>query len=262
MIQLRNKKQRSGGISTTALLLFRVAAISAGIFFCTTPSFSQVSTQKTGAQKPATESIYRAVPPQKSLGTSPQFILIDDFSSKELKNIRGGIWHIRNAPARRVGVSRPRQDARNPDKNGGFSLKLDLDLPQNKEVILRSSLEKLDVSHADAVVFSCKSFYVNRGGFPGTIRLVMQDWKGKQSFADLTALCSSGNWNEVVLAKARFAVLDWDQLSTISFVISSGQQPVKGFFQIDEIAFYGAKMVFGKPLRLSTWLSKKTSFAP
>ncbi len=193
---------------------------------------------------PKKESVYRIVPAQKSLASSPQFILIDDFKAKTLKNLRGGIWHLRNAPPRSMQVSLPREDARNPQKNGGSSLKLNFNLPQGKEAVLKSSLDKLDVSQADAVVFSCKTFSVSRARFPSAIRFVMQDWKGRQSVIDLTAACGEGQWSEVILPKERFAGLDWDQLSSISFQITAGKQPSKGFFQIDEIAFYGANEVF------------------
>jgi|GEM_PF-432609 len=190
-----------------------------------------------------TRSIYRILPPQKALAASPQFVVIDDFNSPEWKNARGGIWHLRNTTAKQVRVNRVREDARNP--RAGTSLQLDFNLPKSKEMIFKSSLEKLDVSQADLLVFSCKFSFEKQPGFSGSVRLALEDWRAKRRVIDITASCSNGrSWSEVAFRRDAFPDLDWDQLNSISFVVVSGPQAAQGKLQIDELAFYGANEVF------------------
>lgn len=233
---LNNQRGKAGRVLFTSLFFLTVV-------FCAAPAFSSNSAQKTAKRPSPEKSIYRVVQPHKSLAASPQFVLIDDFNSPEWKNARGGIWHLRNATAKQVRVARVREDARNPQF--GSSLQLHFDLPKSKEMIFMSSLEKLDVSKADTLVFSCQFSYDKKAGFSGSLRLVLEDWRAKRSVLDITTSCSGENtWNELALRRDAFPDLDWDQLNTISFVLVSGAKPAKGEIQIDELAFYGANEVF------------------
>lgn len=223
---------RACGLSCAQL--FAVAIL----FFLPTLVFAaETSTQ------PKKNSIYRMVPVQKSLASSPQFVLIDNFNSPEWKNMRGGIWHLRNATAKQIKVDRPRQDARNPQF--GSSLQLAFDLQPSKVMNFMSSLEKLDVSQADALVFSCKFSMPGKMNTGDSLRLVMEDWRGKREIIDIANSCLGDQvWHEISLPRSQFPALDWDQLRTIAFIFSAGAKPAQGKIQIDELAFYGANEVF------------------
>ncbi len=188
------------------------------------------------------KSVYRILPAHKSLAASPQFLLVDDFNSPDLKSKREGIWFLRNARADQVKISRAREDARNP--RFGSSLKFDFNLPKNKEFVFKSSLEKLDISQADALVFSCKFSSPKTAPFAGTVRLMLEDWRAKQSLVNITASCSKPGWNEVVLPREEFSGLDWNQLNSISLLVVAGPKKAEGSAQFDEIAFYGANDIF------------------
>lgn len=195
------------------------------------------------SSRPQANSAYRAVPPHKSLAASPQFILIEDFNQAEWKNKRGGIWHLRNATAKIVKVGRATEDARNP--KFGSSLQLNFDLPKSREMAFTSSLQKLDASQSDLLVFSCKFYPDKKQPFAGSLRVVLEDWRAKRAVVDITASCAGDKaWNEITLRKDNFRDLDWDQLNSISFVLVSGAQPARGGMQFDEIAFYGPNDVF------------------
>lgn len=201
------------------------------------------SAETVETNRPAANSTYRVVPPHKSLAASPQFILIDDFNLPEWKNKRGGIWHLRNATAKVVKVGRVKEDARNP--KFGSSLQLLFDLPKSKEMSFTSSLQRLDASQADLLVFSCKFYPDRKKPFSGSLRVVLEDWRAKRAVVDITASCSGDRvWNEITLKKDNFRDLDWDQLNSLSFVLVSGAQPARGGMQFDEIAFYGPNDVF------------------
>ncbi len=210
--------------------------------FLDQPIYSQAIVQKKEARRPTESSVYRAVQPQKSLASSPQFVLIDDFNSPEWKNARSGIWHLRNATAKQIQVTRVRDDARNPQF--GSSLQLAFNLPKNKEMTFMSSLSKLDVSQADLLVFSCKLAYDEKKQFSGSLRLVVEDWRAKRNVIDVTASCAGAQaWNEVALRRNAFPDIDWDQLNTISFTLVSGPKEAQGKLQVDELAFYGVNEV-------------------
>lgn len=228
---LSSKRKQRCGIFFIAALVFFVPLV-----------FSRESVIKKETPSLTRASVYRVVPPQKSLAASPQFVLIDDFNLPEWKNKRGGIWHLRNATGKQVQVSRVREDARNP--KAGSSLKLDFDLPKGKEMIFKSSLEKLDISQADLLVFSCKFAAENAKDFSGSLRLVIEDWRAKTAMMDVTASCAEQGWREVTLSRNVFSGIDWDQLNTLSFILVSGAKAAKGKLQMDEIAFYGANDIF------------------
>ncbi len=207
------------------------------------PTASARSEMPVVSSRPQANSAYRLVPPHKSLAASPQFILIEDFNQAEWKNKRGGIWHLRNATAKIVKVGRAKEDARNP--KFGSSLQLAFDLPKSREMAFTSSLQKLDASQADLLVFSCKFDPEKKQPFAGSLRVVLEDWRAKRAVVDITASCAGDKaWNEITLKQESFRDLDWDQLNSISFVLVSGAQPARGKMQFDEIAFYGPNDVF------------------
>jgi len=223
----KNQRVKTGSFFLAALMLFAFSATA----------------ETVETNRPAANSTYRAVPPHKSLAASPQFILIDDFNLPEWKNKRGGIWHLRNATAKVVKVGRAKEDGRNP--KFGSSLQLLFDLPKSKEMSFTSSLQKLDASQADLLVFSCKFYHDRKQPFSGSLRVVLEDWRAKRAVVDITASCSGDRaWNEITLKKDNFRDLDWDQLNSLSFVLVSGAQPARGGMQFDEIAFYGPNDVF------------------
>ncbi len=244
-------KQRNGDKLTVALFVF--ALIFSPLIFAANAKMTPVpkkAPKKQAETRIATavvtdkaNSLYRIVSPQKSLAASPQFVLIDDFNSPEWKNARGGIWHLRQAAGKNIQVRRVSEDARNP--LSGSSLQLNFNLPKSKEMTFMSSLDKLDVSQADLLLFSCKLSFDAKTPFRGSLRMVIEDWRAKTMVVDITASCSENQtWNEVALKRETFSDLDWDQLNNISFVLVSGPQEAKGKLQVDELAFYGANEVF------------------
>lgn len=215
-------------------------------FFCALFlfSFSLFSFSAAVEQRrPEANSVYRAVSPQKSLTSSPQFILIDDFNLPEWKNKRDGIWHLRNASSKEVKIKRVREDARNPQF--GSSLEILFNLARGREMVFSSSLKKLDVSQADLLVFSCKFLPEKGRPFAGSLRVVLEDWRAKSAVVDITNACAGDQaWGEITLKRESFRNLDWDQLNSIAFLLVSGGEPARGKFQIDEIAFYGINDIF------------------
>ena len=211
-------------------LLFYLAVL----FLCGAPISLNAKENKSA-------SLYQIVPAEKSLTVSPRFVVIDEFNLPEWKNARRGIWHLRYATAKQIQISRVREDARNP--KSGSSLQIGFDLPPKKEMAFKSSLEKLDVSKAEGLVFFCK--FSSDPGFNGSLRLVMEDWRAKQTVIDITGRCTAEKkWNEIVLKRKDFSALDWNQLNSLSLMLVSGGSPAKGKFQIDELAFYGGNEVF------------------
>ena len=84
--------------------------------------------------------IYNTVPPNKSLLTSPQFLVIDDFANyKEWKNRLHNHWRLENGKARSVTMEHSREDGR--EMRPGQSLKILFELDPRQHFTLSTSLE-------------------------------------------------------------------------------------------------------------------------
>lgn len=99
------------------------------------------------AEEEETLSVYQTLLSSKSLLTSPQFLVVDDFSRSEPVNYRGGVWHFDTERAQKAKLQRVKEDARNLQR--GFSLRLYYRFLPYEKAVLKSSLEKLDISKAE-----------------------------------------------------------------------------------------------------------------
>ncbi|OQA55612.1 MAG: hypothetical protein BWY42_01402 [Candidatus Omnitrophica bacterium ADurb.Bin277] len=183
--------------------------------------------------------VYQTVSPNKSLLTSPQFRVIDDFNSKEWKTRLNSFWRLENGKAGEVTMEHSREDARG--LRPGHSLKIGFDLKDRQQFTLYSSLEKLDMSQARFLAMKCKLEPRPKTDLQARARVSLTDWTGRTVTRDITDVCTNhdGRWSEAVLPMSFFKGLDFDQLTKISFTVIGRGRRSRASFSLDEIAFFG-----------------------
>ncbi len=194
-------------------------------------------------------NVYENVPAKKSLQSSPQFILIDDFNSGKLKNSRGAAWQIKAPSGGALELEIVKGDARNPER--GSSLKADIHLFPKEKASFKSLLNRLDVSQAEYFVFKCKLISV-QPRFLGRIRVSLEDWRYESITRDIADACQNprpDGWAEVILPVASFRGLDLDQVFSVEFQVLAEKQRENASLFIDEIAFFGFNDVAFESLR-------------
>lgn len=181
---------------------------------------------------------YSAAAPGKSLLTSSQYVVIDDFNGGGWKTRINSVWRLENAKAGWVKMEHTKEDGRYI--HPGYSLKIDFDLRRQQEFTLYASLEKLDMSRGRFLIMKCRTVPAPRGEFDGKIKVALTDWTGKTATQDVTDSCSeTKNWGEAILPLKLFKGLDFDQLKQISFTVANTEKHSRAAFWLDEIAFFG-----------------------
>ena len=184
--------------------------------------------------------VYDIVPAGKSLRTSTQFKVVDDFNAGELKNSLGGAWIINKWEKKKVHLDLKKEDARN--SKSGASLWARINLRRKERTTFKTSLEKLDMSAAYYLVFKCRTPPLVP--FKGRVRVSLTDWTGKIVERDVTGAClEEGEWNEVVLPTSFFMGIDFNQLKYLSFSVIAPDRNMAGKLGLDEIAFVGGPEV-------------------
>ena len=183
--------------------------------------------------------IYNTVPPNKSLLTSPQFLVIDDFANyKEWKNRLHNHWRLENGKARSVTMEHSREDGR--EMRPGQSLKILFELDPRQHFTLSTSLGKLDMSKARFLAMKCKLKPNPKHGFNGRIRVSLTDWTGRSVTRDITETCAkSEKWQEAILPVEYFKGLDFDQLDRLSITVLGRHKRSKANLWLDDIVFFG-----------------------
>ncbi|MBI4116072.1 MAG: DUF3131 domain-containing protein [Candidatus Omnitrophica bacterium] len=204
--------------------------------------------------RPLPPSLYETVPPEKNLRSVPQFYVIDDFNSRELKNLLGLPWETELAQGATLEPEPVSQGAFEGGGGRGSAVKLKVDIPVRGNAFFKSSLASLDMSQAEALVFKCQVQTEEGISFSGKLRLVLQDKEGKEDSYDFTSLCTSsspgpGGWREVILPRGQFVSIHWDAVGEIRFEVVAQDSPFKGGIGLDEIAFYGRDDVRFESLR-------------
>ncbi len=194
---------------------------------------------RTGAlpEKDLPVSVYDLVPGGKSPRFLAEFFVVDDFNSKDPKNLLGGPWKGEGAGLRFEFLPKDAFHQRR-----GNSLLFKLSQPARSEARFRSALKGLDLSQAQAVVLKCE--VRSNGPFSGKIVLFLKDFSGSSGSADLTKACLGGKpglngWKEAVVGRAQLGPLDWNRLQEIGILVEAGEVPLQAEIGIDEIAFYG-----------------------
>lgn len=192
---------------------------------------------------------YESVAPKKSLKTSPQFILVDDFNHGKLKNSRGGAWQTKAPSGGALDLEIIKGDARNPDR--GRALQASIHLLPREKASFRSLLNRLDASRAEYFVFKCR--LENReADFKGRIRVELEDWRHESVVRDIADACSeleADGWAKVILPISSFQGLDLDQVFSVQFSILARNRREDARLLIDEIAFFGFNEVAFESLR-------------
>ncbi len=193
--------------------------------------------------------VYQSLPAEKSLKTSPQFILIDDFNTGKLKNSRGAAWQIKAPSGGALELEIVKGDARS--RMRGQSLKAEVNLLPRERASFKSLLNRLDASRAEYFVFKCK-MEVPGGSFQGRIRIELEDWRHESVVRDIAGACANpgtDGWADVILPTASFQGLDLDQVFSVEFSILARGRKENVQLAIDEMAFFGFNDVAFESLR-------------
>ncbi len=216
----------------TKLWFFFLALFLQSLFF---PLDSQAQ------EKPVLEKfdVYQTLPSDRSLMTSPQFLVIDDFNDGKLKNKRGAPWQSKAPGIGALDLLLDKIDARSAER--GYSLKLSFNLSRNEKASFHSLLNRLDVSQAKFFVFRYKLNVAGPQNFTGRFRVQLTDWKHQTVIQDITNMFppNFGGWGDVILPMTLFKELDLDQLLSIDFFLIARNEQFRGDLWVDEIAFFG-----------------------
>lgn len=194
---------------------------------------------RAGAQGEEVLKVFQTIPDTKSLQAHPNFLVVDDFNDGKFKVRQGATWRIKEPVVGALEVSLDKQDSRNPKR--GYSLKARFNLQPKETVSAVTFLDKLDVSQAEYFALKARLKTEDDKPFTGRFRLAVHDWRGKSEVRDITAYFPESNmgWREIILPMKEFKDLDLDQLTTLQLSIIARDTSVKGFFWLDEIAFFG-----------------------
>lgn len=205
---------------------------------------------KTNENSDQPFAVYQTLPAKKSLLTSSQFAVLDDFNSGRMKTRRGAQWQVKSPAIGALDLELVNEDARNPDR--GYSLKGVFNLAPHESARVITLLNRMDVSQAQYFVFKCKiSTDSQNPKFTGRWRVALTDWRHKKVIRDITTLCSENQnvWVDVIVPISDFKTLDLDQLFSLEFTLVAGNDNLRGELQFDEIAFYGSSNVEFESLR-------------
>lgn len=192
--------------------------------------------------------VFTIVPSGRSLLTSPQFLLVDDFNSGKFLNRRGAPWQTK-AQTGALDLTLDKDDARS--QHHGYSMRADFHLMPGEQAVFQSFLDRIDVSKASALVLKVKLDSKKEKNFSGRFRLALTDWRKKTVIQDVTPFFPKNEegWCNVQIPMSRFRLLDLDQLFSIAFQIKAGPQQIAGSVWVDEIAFFGYNDVAFESLR-------------
>lgn len=192
---------------------------------------------------------YASIAPQKSLKTSPQFILIDDFNSGKLKNSRGAAWQTKAPSGGALELEIVKGDARSSVR--GQSLQATIHLLPREKASFKSLLHRLDASQAEYFVFECR-LEQREATFEGRIRVEIEDWRHESVVRDIAGACGElgpDGWAKVILPTASFEGLDLDQVFSVEFSVLARDRKENAKLYIDEMAFFGFNDVAFESLR-------------
>lgn len=183
------------------------------------------------------ELAFQTIPAGKTTGSNSRFQLIDDFNAGVSKTKLGNEWKISEDSK-----SRLNQDRSDAIKHGG-SLSFEYDLPSRSTVSISTSLSGVDASRAESLVFMIRKKELDQ--FSGTIEVGLVDLLDQKTVVELkpSRLQSwfgpTDEWAQVVIPKARFGNIDFNQLGQFEVTLRSSGKPEVGKLIFDEIAFFG-----------------------
>lgn len=194
-------------------------------------------------------NIYKILPGAKSLLTSPQFEVIDDFNNKagvtkaNMKNRYGFLWTANVPSKNKLRLEIVKLDGRSSRKSGALQGKFSL--KPKTQVGMISRLGSLDMSAAKYIAAKCRIETSKRQDFMGRIRLTLRDQTEKGITYDITRFCHINRmgWGDVILPMTIFKSLDLNALSSVEFAIISSDKLIEGTIFLDEITFFGENQV-------------------
>jgi hypothetical protein len=183
--------------------------------------------------------VFQTVPPSKSLHTSPQFLVIDDFNTGTFRNKNGISWRTKTPGEGALDLAVVKKDGRNPQR--GYSLKVNFNLHPREEAKLQTFLPTVDVSQAEYFVFKYRLRTDEKHNFKGHFNVTLSDWKHQSVTVPVDRLDTSdgGEWMEGVFSLKPFQGIDLNQIFSIEFDFRALDENIRGALWLDEIAFFG-----------------------
>ncbi|MCB9799834.1 MAG: DUF3131 domain-containing protein [Candidatus Omnitrophica bacterium] len=186
--------------------------------------------------------VYKSLPDEKSLATSPQFVVIDDFNTGKLKNAREMPWQTKAPAGGAFDISLFKKDSRSSVR--GYSLQVKYNLLPSEKAVLQTLLNRLDVSQAKYLSFKCRmstSGDQEGEGYGGKLSIALTDWKHKKAYSNLVPVCTKNteDWQEVIIPLSDFRGIDFDQIFSLQFFMGARNRREQGELYLDEIAFFG-----------------------
>jgi len=192
---------------------------------------------------------YTSLGSEKSLKSSPQFILVDDFNSGKLKNSRGAAWQVKAPSGGALELEIVKGDSRSSAR--GQALQAHIHLLPREQASFKSLLNRLDASKAEYFVFKCR-LEQREATFEGRIRVELKDWRHESVVRDIAGACGEpgpDGWAKVILPTASFGGLDLDQVFSVEFTVLARSRKENAKLFIDELAFFGFNDVAFESLR-------------
>lgn len=183
---------------------------------------------------------FAALPAEKSLRSSSQFILLEDFNSGKFTERKGATWRTKAVADGALEVKIDKVDGRSESR--GYSLKASFNLLKNEKASFHSFLNQMDASSAESLVFKTKISMEKNKAFKGKLEVELTDWKHRKYLQDITdqATKQLDAWSDIVAPMEKFDGIDADQVFSIRFILTAPEDSnIKGNLWVDELAFFG-----------------------
>lgn len=194
--------------------------------------------------------IFLSVKPFLTLGygkeeaiKSSRFKMVDDFSSRDLKNRVGGAWNKEARPGSSIDLQYVEEEAVDPF---GYALAVKYNLGKHGRAVVQTDLNGLDASRARALSL----WFAYGAHYKAAIRIRITASRGISREVDLTRYLDSGSkrWQEVLIPVAKWLGVDFNQLEKLELIIESvGSED--GSFWLDRPSFFGPENVFFESLK-------------
>ncbi len=168
------------------------------------------------------------------------FKYVDDFEGTCPANLIGGYMK-----ARATGESSVSFDYSKVSKEKGTSLKVNYRIYSGFPAYLVIGLNNIDVSQANGL-----SFWIKKPQDAANLAVSLED--GLKSAASVSLeryFARKDLWQKVSIMKEDFPGIDFNNLTKLTFELSSGDGFIEGTTLFDDIAFFGSSKLFFKSLK-------------
>jgi hypothetical protein len=172
-----------------------------------------------------------------------RFKMIDNFASRDFKNLIGGTWSSRASERSSVLLEYAEEEA---VMNYGFALAVKYRLVAGGQAVISTDLNGLDISRGEAL--SLWLSYSAHQNAEIRLRLIAKKSLPKEIELSPRLNPASKNWQELYIPFGEMQGVDFNRLEKMEIIIDS-EKGDEGSFFVDHAGFFGPEQVFFESLK-------------